>query len=70
MLKGIPWAMILVMAGVAALAIALLSGILAAAGAGDFVEGSYKASLFFDHFVNGIFVAGVLIGLSALISKD
>ena len=69
MLKGLPWAMILVIAGAVALFIAFLSGILAAAGAGDFVEGSAKAAIFFDHMVDGIMVAGILIGLSALISK-
>ena len=70
MLKGLPVQMALIIGGITALAIALLAGILDAAGAGDFVEGSAKAAMFFDHLVSGILVAGVLIGLSALISKE
>lgn len=69
MIKGLPIQMILVVAGVAALAIALLSGILAAAGAGDHVDGAYKASLFFDHFIDGIMVAGILAGFAFLVGN-
>lgn len=66
MAKGLPIGMILIGGAVLALLFAFLTGILAAAGAGDYIEGSTKAAWFFEHFVNGILVCGVLSGLAVL----
>ena len=66
MVKGLPIGMILMLGAALALFISFLTGILAAAGAGDYVEGSTKAAWFFDHVVNGILVCGVLSGLAVL----
>jgi len=66
MAKGLPLGMILLGGAVLALFVSFLTGILAAAGAGDYVEGSTKAAWFFDHVVNGILVCGVLSGLAVL----
>lgn len=68
MAKGLPLGMILLGGAVLALFLAFLTGILAAVGAGDYVEGSTKAAWFFDHMINGILVCGVLSGL-AILSK-
>ncbi len=71
MLDKLPVALILLIAGAVCLAFALLSGLLTAIGADDiFDNGSYAAGQFFDRMVFGILVAGVLMGLSALISKN
>ncbi|NQT72590.1 MAG: hypothetical protein HQ553_07440 [Chloroflexi bacterium] len=66
MVKGLPIGMILLLGAVLALFLAFLTGILAAAGAGDWVEGSTKAGIFFDHMVTGIMVCGILAGLAVL----
>ena len=66
MISGLPIATILLVSAAVALFLAFLTGILAAAGAPDYVEGSTKAGYFFDHMVTGILVCGVLAGLSVL----
>lgn len=66
---GFPVKMILLFGAVAALAIGVLAGILAAAGAGDFTEGAMKGAFFFDRVLDGMLVAGVFIGFMALIAS-
>ncbi len=70
MISGLPIATILILGAVLALFLAFLTGILAAAGAGDYVEGATKGSWFFEHMVTGILVSGVLAGLAVLSKGD
>ena len=70
MLDKLPVGLILLISAAVCLAFALLSGLLAAIGADDiFDNGSYATSHFFDRMVLGIFIAGVLVGLSAIVSR-
>ncbi|MBT4511699.1 MAG: hypothetical protein HOC20_05765 [Chloroflexi bacterium] len=66
MISGLPIATILLLGAALALFLAFLTGILAAAGAPDYVEGSTQAGYFFDHMVTGIMVCGILAGLAVL----
>jgi len=70
MIKGFPIVEILLYGAIAALIIAVLVGILDAAGAGKYVKSAAKAGLFFDALLRGILVAGILAGFSALVSSS
>ncbi len=70
MLDKLPVALILLIAAAVALLFALLSGLLMAIGSDDiFDNGSYAFGHFCDRLVMGILVAGVLVGLSVIISR-